>query len=45
MTLSPPQDGLPARQRYMAIVTIALGLTMAVRTAMVRPSAMVTIAI
>ena len=30
MTLSPPQDGLPARQRYMAIVTIALGLTMAV---------------
>ncbi|QCA04173.1 MFS transporter [Pantoea vagans] len=30
MTLSPPQDGLPPRQRYMAIVTIALGLTMAV---------------
>ena len=30
MTLSPPQDGLPTRQRYMAIATIALGLTMAV---------------
>lgn len=30
MTLSPPQDGLPTRQRYLAIVTIALGLTMAV---------------
>ncbi|WP_312829703.1 MFS transporter [Pantoea anthophila] len=30
MTLSPPQDGLPGAQRYMAIITIALGLTMAV---------------
>ena len=30
MTLSPPQDGLPGRQRYMAIATIAIGLTMAV---------------
>lgn len=30
MTLTPPQDGLPPRQRYVAIVTIALGLTMAV---------------
>ncbi len=30
MTLSPLQDGLPTRQRFMAIITIALGLTMAV---------------
>ncbi|MGK3142032.1 MFS transporter [Pantoea sp. C2G6] len=30
MTLSASQDGLPAPQRYLAILTIALGITMAV---------------
>ncbi|MEL7694817.1 MULTISPECIES: MFS transporter [Pantoea] len=44
MSLSSPQDGLPVAQRYWAILTIALGITMAVLDGAIANVALPTIA-
>jgi len=43
-TLSEPSDGLPIPQRYWGILTIALGLTMAVLDGAIANVALPTIA-
>ncbi|WP_312757205.1 MFS transporter [Pantoea brenneri] len=44
MSLTSPQDGLPVAQRYRAILTIALGITMAVLDGAIANVALPTIA-